>query len=260
MNLHMFAQIFLASLFGSVCALVGGTLLLWREQFARRISLVLVSFAIGSLTGAAFLELIPEALDGAPYAVVAPWVVVGIFAIFLFEKAVHWYHVHEGGEDHAHAKNEHPRSREVVSAAVIFGDSIHNFIDGLAIALAWAAGTEAGIATTLAVFFHEVPQEIGDFGILVHLGYSRAKVFFYNMFSALATPVGATIGYFLLPSIEQYSPYFLAFAAGSFLYIAISDLLPELHHHASRRNDAVHLFAIVLGVLSVAAVGVWFHE
>ena len=256
----MFLQILLASLFGSVCALAGGALLLWREQFARKISLVLVSFAIGSLTGAAFLELIPEALSGASYATVAPWIVIGVFAIFLFEKALHWYHVHEGGDDHAHIQDEHLRSHAVVSAAVIFGDSIHNFIDGLAIALAWGAGTETGIATTLAVFFHEVPQEIGDFGILIHLGYTRAKVFFYNLFSALATPVGATIGYFLLPSIEQYSPYFLAFAAGSFLYIAISDLLPELHHHASRRNDTVHLFAIALGVLSIVAVGMWLPE
>src|SRR3990167_6374852 len=123
----MFLQILLASLFGSVCALAGGALLLWREQFARKISLVLVSFAIGSLTGAAFLELIPEALSGASYATVAPWIVIGV----------------------------------------------------LAIALAWGAGTETGIATTLAVFFHEVPQEIGDFGILIHLGYTRAKVFFY---------------------------------------------------------------------------------
>ena len=258
----LFPQILIASFIGSVCALLGGVLLLWREQFARRVSLLLVSFAIGSLTGAAFLELIPEALHegGLPYTAIAPWILVGIFAIFLFEKAVHWYHVHEEADGDAHEHDERQHNHRSVTAAVLFGDSLHNFIDGIAIALAWSVDAATGITTTIAVFFHEVPQEIGDFGILLHLGYSRAKVWWYNFWTALTTPIGATVGYLLLPFIEGWTPYFLAFAAGSFIYIAVSDLLPELHHHKARRNDVFHLAAIALGVLSIYFVGEWFHE
>ncbi len=254
----MFSQIVLASLLGSVCALVGGALLLWRERFARRISLILVSFAIGSLTGAAFLELIPEAIEAADYGVIAPWVVAGIFTIFLFEKALHWYHLHEDTEDHAHDERQH--AHRVMTASILVGDSIHNFIDGIAIALAWSAGTEIGVATTVAVFFHEVPQEIGDFGVLLHLGYSRAKVWWYNFWTALMTPFGAVAGYLALPFIGGYTPFVLAFAAGSFLYIAISDLLPELHRHRVQRNTVYHLAAIALGVYSIVLMGQWFHE
>ena len=147
-----------------------------------------------------------------------------------------------------------------MTASILLGDSIHNFIDGVAIALAWSAGTEIGVATTVAVFFHEVPQEIGDFGVLLHLGYSRAKVWWYNFATALTTPVGAITGYFMLDTIEPYAPNLLAFAAGSFLYIAISDLLPELHRHRVQRTTAYHLAAVLLGVLSIMAVGTFFHE
>lgn len=255
----MFLQVIIASLIGSVCALVGGTLLLWREEFARRISLTLVAFAVGSLIGAAFLELIPEALaEGGGYSAVAPFVVAGIFFIFLFEKVVHWYHAHEensegyAGEEQAHSP-AHSRE-QAITASVLTGDAIHNFIDGVAIAFAFSVSTEIGIATTLAVFVHEVPQEIGDFGILLHMGYERSKVFLYNLWVALTTPVGAVVGYFLSGLVAPYIPAFLAFAAGTFLYIAVSDLLPELRHkHAA--GGAWHVAAMIAGVLVVALVG-----
>lgn len=254
----MLIEIISASLVGSVFALIGGVILLWRESFAKRISLLLVSFAIGSLTAAAFLELIPEAIAEAPYAAVAPWVVIGIFAIFLFEKVLHWYHVHEDSFDHPHDERQH--NIRAVTATVLVGDGIHNFIDGLAIAVAWSVDTATGLATTMAVFLHEVPQEISDFGILVHLGYTRIKVFMYNFVTALTTPVGAVVGYLLLPVIQGVTPQLLGFAAGSFLYIAVSDLLPELHHHMRRRNDFLHLIAIALGVLSVWGLGILLPE
>lgn len=254
----MFLQIIGASLIGSVFALAGGLILLWREELARRLSLALVSFAIGSLTGAAFLELIPEALHGSSYEAVAPWVLAGIFGIFLFEKLLHAYHYH--GVDDGEPLAEHYRTKHAKAGTIVFGDALHNFIDGVAIALSFAAGTNVGIATTLAVFFHEVPQEIGDFGVLLHLGYEKRKVFLYNFAGALATPVGAIVGYLLLSSIEAYTPLLLAFAAGSFIYIAVSDLLPELHHHKARWNDLVHLAAIAAGVFAIVLVGTYFHE
>lgn len=245
----MLGIILLASIIGSVCALVGGVLLLWRENFARRISLTLLSFATGSLIGAAFLELLPEAIHEASYESVAPFVIGGILLFFLFEKLLKWYHCHDNETCDYHA----------FSSTVIFGDAFHNLLDGIVIALSFSVSIELGIATTVAIFFHEVPQEIGDFGVLLHAGYSRRKVFTYNFLAALATPLGALIGYLLLPTISPFIPFLLAFTAGTFIYIAVSDLLPELRHQA-KGGDWGHLLALVLGILVVAAVGILFHE
>lgn len=260
----MLLQVLGASVVGSVCALAGGAALLWRERFARRISLTLVSFAVGGLIGAAFLELIPEALaEAGGYDAVAPFVIAGIFAIFLFEKILNWYHTHEGGirgdEDGTHTHNPRDARERTIAASVIFGDALHNFIDGIAIALSFAASVEIGVATTIAIFFHEVPQEIGDFGVLLHLGYEKRNVFLYNLLGALTTPLGALIGYFLSGYVTAYIPAFLAFAAGSFIYIAVSDLLPELKHKHTA-GGAGHLLAMIAGVLVIAAVGMWLPE
>lgn len=245
----MFLSILLASLVGSVFALIGGVILLWRENFARRASLTLVSFAAGSLIGAAFLELIPEAAENKGIASLAPFIIGGIFLIFIFEKFLHWYHCHNQGTCDVH----------LFSKSVIFGDAIHNFIDGIVIALSFTVSTELGIATTVAIFFHEVPQEIGDFGVLLHAGYARAKVLWINVASALTTVLGAILGYLLSHSIEKFIPYFLAFAAGTFIYIAISDLFPEIRHKA-KANDFAHLLTIVLGIVIIYVVGIFFHE
>jgi len=244
----MFLEILGASLVGSVFALVGGVLLLWKEQLARRFSLTLVSFAAGSLIAAAFLELIPESINEAGYAAAAPFLMVGIFAVFIFEKFLNWYHCHDQGKCDYHS----------FSGAVLFGDSIHNFIDGIAIALSFTVSVPAGIATTVAVFFHEVPQEIGDFGVLLHAGYTRSRVLLLNFLTALTTPLGAIIGFLLLPWIAPVTGLLLAFAAGSFLYIAISDLLPELRHKPGA--DLGHMFALFLGIAAIVAVGLLFPE
>lgn len=245
----MLLQTLVASIVGSVFALVGGVILLWREAFARKISLFLVSFAVGSLMGAAFLELIPEALAKAGYETVAPFIILGILAIFIFEKTLNWYHCHDQEKCDYHS----------FSSTVLFGDAIHNFIDGIVIALSFSVGIPAGVAATIAIFFHEVPQEIGDFGVLLHAGYARSKVFLYNLFTALTTPAGAMLGYFLLPWISGFVPLLLAFAAGSFIYIAASDLLPELRHER-RGVEVGHILSIVLGIAAIWFVGAAFPE
>jgi len=245
----MLLNILIASLAGSILALIGGVILLWKEDFAKRISLTLVSFAAGSLIGAAFLELIPEAIEFAEISSIAPFIIGGILLIFFFEKFLHWYHCHDRETCEIH----------VFSSSVILGDAIHNFIDGIIIALSFTVSTELGIATTVAVFFHEVPQEIGDFGVLLHAGYTRAKVLFVNVATALTTVAGAILGYLLSSSIEKYIPYFVAVAAGTFIYVAVSDLLPEIRHK-TKANDFAHIFAIILGILVIYLVGIFFHE
>ncbi len=245
----MYLQVILASVAGGVLSLAGGALLLWREGLARKFSLNLLSFAAGSMIGAAFLELIPESMEISEYSKVGTLVVIGILAMFLFEKSITWYHCHDRENCNIHT----------FSGPVILGDTIHNFVDGIAIALSFAAGSAVGIATTIAIFFHEVPQEIGDFGVLLHAGYSKKKVLFYNFLSACASILGAVLGLLLLPYIEPALGLCLAFAAGVFIYVAISDLLPELRHEAPH-GDIVHILALILGVVMVWAVGVFFHE
>jgi len=246
----MFIQIIIASLVGSVFALIGGVILLTKEEFARKASLYLVSFAIGALLGAALFDLLPEAFEAAGDGKsIFVFVVLGILLLFIFEKFLRWYHCHDTESCHLHT----------FSSAVLFGDAVHNFIDGIIIASSFSLGTPVGIAATVAVFFHEVPQEIGDFGVLLHAGYSKGKVLLYNFLTALTTPVGAIAGYFVLPFIPNVVPTLAAFAGGIFIYIAMSDLMPELNHK-SKPQEFAHLFFIVLGLAILWTIGVMVPE
>lgn len=214
--------------------------MLFKEQLARKISLILVGFAAGALLGAAFFDLLPEALEIKNHNQVFPFAILGIFTLLLFEKVLKWHHCHD---------------REVcdfpiLSKSVIFGDAVHNFIDGLIISFSFALSPSAGIISTLAVFLHEVPQEIGDFGVLLHAGYKKNKIILYNIFTALTTPLGAIIGYFFLPFTSAILPQFIAFAAGMFIYIAVADLIPELRHKI-RGSEFTHYIAIVIGLAAV---------
>ena len=247
----MFYQIVLASLLGGVLSLVGGVLLLWREDFAKKISFYLVSFAAGALLGAAFFDLIPEALSGAGEKALVS-VLVGIFVIFFFERFLGWYHYHNG------APHEH---HSFTVQSVLLGDTLHNFIDGVAIALAFAVSTEVGIATTFAVFVHEIPQEMGDFGIFIKKGYKRIKILFFNLMTALATLVGAVVTYLFLPWIsETVISYGLAITAGTFIYISTADLIPELREHTEGGFGMGHTLAILLGVITVFLLSGIIHE
>lgn len=245
----MLFQTLIATIFGSVLSLLGGVVLLWREAFARKFSLTLVSFAIGSLLGAAFFELVPEALQEIPFARVGPLMILGILTFFLFEKVLEWYHCHDQEVCDYHA----------FSSTVLFGDALHNFVDGVAIALSFSVSVAAGIATAVAVFLHEIPQEMGDFGVLLHAGYERSKVLFYNFLTALTAIAGALLGYFLLPWIHDFVGIFLAYIAGSFIYIAVSDLLPELKHK-TRGGDVGHILAILMGVVVIWWLGILISE
>jgi len=242
----MLYQIILASLIGGIVSLSGGLVLLWREKFAKKISLYLISFAAGSLLGAAFLEIIPEAFDGIG-RVAFTYVISGIVLIFVFEKFLGWYHYHD--QSHDRETFDHTFSAQTV----IFGDTLHNFIDGIAIALAFFVDFQVGIATTVAVFLHEIPQEIGDFGVLIRRGYSRSKIILYNLITAFATVVGAVLTYFLLPFLPDMFMFFaLAVAAGVFIYISTSDLIPELRENSNGGLDVGHTLALISGIISVA--------
>jgi zinc and cadmium transporter len=212
---------------------------------------MLVSYAIGALLGAAFLEVIPHAFEkGAPreagFAILA-----GIFGFFVLEKLLIWRHCHtENCEVHDRHEHDHGRT----GALIIVGDTVHNFVDGVLIAAAFLQSTELGLIAALAIIAHEIPQEVGDFLILLHSGYTRARALALNLLSSLATIVGGVGGYYFLPAFAQWEAALLGVVAASMIYVAVADLIPGLHRHPHPRDTASQALLIALGIGSSAGV------
>lgn len=218
---------------------------------------VLVSYAIGALLGASLLEVLPEAVElGGDIATVAKALLGGILLFFLLEKLVLWRHCHDevceahGGPSHGHG-HDHGRSGLMITV----GDTFHNFVDGIIIAGAFLADFRLGVVTALAIIAHEIPQEIGDFLILLHSGYSRTKALLLNLLTGVATMIGALVGYYALSMLEGWTPVLLGLAGASMLYVALSDLIPGLHKRAEIGATLQQLALIGLGIGSVALVG-----
>jgi zinc and cadmium transporter len=218
----------------------------------------LVSFAIGALLGAAFLEVIPHAFEhGEPHQVAAS-ILGGILVFFLLEKLLLWRHFHEGhegneagvaGSAHAHG-HAHDQGRS--GALIVVGDTIHNFLDGILIAAAFLQSTQLGIVTAIAIVAHEIPQEVGDFLILLNSGYSKTKAFVLNMLSSCATLAGGALGYYALQVIEGWTPVLLGIVAASMIYVAVADLIPGLHRRPELRATVSQTVLIALGIGSIA--------
>lgn len=211
----------------------------------------LVSYAIGALLGAAFLEIIPHALeDGNDPHRMAAVILGGILFFFVLEKLVLWRHCHS---DHCEAHDPHPEhDHGRAGLLIVVGDTFHNFVDGVLIAAAFLQSTELGIVTALAIIAHEIPQEVGDYVILLHSGYSRAKALAYNLLSSLATLVGALLAYFALSELKEWVPTLLGFAAASMIYVAVADLIPGLHKRAELKATLQQVLLIGLGIASIA--------
>ena len=240
------AYILLFTFLGSIAALIGGVILLSKEKFALKISHFLASFAAGVLLGTAFFDLLPEAMhEGEGTGVdVFFYTLVGIVIFFLIERFIHWFHHHE--EYH-----EHEKETKSTLPLIIIGDTMHNFLDGVVIAATFMVNPQVGILTALAVFAHEIPQEIGDFGLMLHKGLSRKRIIIVNIISAAFAFMGAIITYLLGNVLEGYLPVFLAITAGFFIYIAASDLIPEIHHEKRRGFAIIESLLLILGIVVV---------
>lgn len=206
------------------------------KQSLSKITTILVSLAIGGLLGGAFFHFIPEAYEKLTIIPLIFMILLGILIFFLIEKILHWHHCHDSN------CKEHPYTR-----LILLGDSIHNFIDGLLIAGSFIISIPLGITTSLLIMAHELPQEIGNFGVLIHGGFTKSKALLYNFFAQLTAILGGVIGYFFL-SAKDYSVYLLPFAAGGFLYIAIGDLFPEVFKEKGIKK-IINIIAIILGLL-----------
>lgn len=243
--------IVLASLVGGALSvmLAGAFALLSRSAWVP----LLVSFAIGALLGASFLEVLPHALSsGGEASTVTGIVLAGILCFFVLEKLVLWRHCHaEICEGHTPADTGHDHGRS--GMMILIGDSFHNFVDGVLIAAAFIEDTRLGIITALAIVAHEIPQEIGDFLILLHSGFSKGRAVFYNLLSSLATLVGGLLAYFSLSQIQGAVPTMLALAAASMIYVAIADLIPGLHRRTELIATIQQVVLICLGIASVVS-------
>jgi zinc and cadmium transporter len=221
---------------------------------------VLISYAVGALLGAVFLELLPQAfrLTDSPERM-AGTILVGILIFFVLEKLVLWRHCHVE-ECEAHdppaSADDHGRS----GAMIMIGDTFHNFVDGILIAAAFLANHELGIVTALAIIAHEIPQEIGDFLILLHSGYTKRRALALNLLSGTATVVGGFIAYFALQTLQQWVAPLLGLAAASMIYVAVADLIPGLHRRPELRATAQQVALIVLGVMTIWLVGEFAHS
>jgi zinc and cadmium transporter len=206
---------------------------------------MLVSFAIGTLLGAAFLEVLPHAFrQGEPQAVAAA-ILGGILGFFLLEKLLLWRHSHDHGEA-AEPTHHHEHAR--AGALIVVGDTVHNFVDGVLIAAAFLQGPELGLVTAVAIVAHEIPQEVGDFLVLLHSGYTRARAFALNIVSSLGSVVGGVLGYFALEGFEDWEPTLLGVVAASMIYVAVADLIPGLHKRPELRDTAQQAVLIAAGV------------
>ena len=232
--------------FVSLLSLVGVLFFFLGEKTVRKGLLFLVSFSAGALLGDAFIHLLPEAVeDGGFTLYVSLSLMSGILAFFVMEKFIHWHHCHDGRCE------KHPHSLAFMN---LIGDGVHNFIDGLVIAGSYLVSVPLGIATTIAVVFHEIPQEIGDFGVLIHSGFKKGKALFFNFVSALMAVVGALLALVLGSAGGGFLAFIVPFTAGGFIYIGAADLIPELHKENSTWRSLGLLMVFVLGIAVMVAL------
>jgi len=252
------AWIITVSLAGGVLSVLAAAAISYTVGVAR-VS-ILISYAIGALLGAVFLEILPHALEhaGSVHRMAAT-ILFGILFFFVLEKLVLWRHCHH---DHCEAHDAHPPAHDHGRSGllILIGDTFHNFVDGVLIAAAFLEDTQLGIVTALAIIAHEIPQEVGDYLILLHSGYSRLRALAFNLLSSLATLVGAMLAYFALSGLQEWVPTLLGLAAASMIYVAVADLIPGLHKRTALKETVQQVLLIGLGIASIALARILIGE
>ena len=261
-----------ATVAGGIVSVLGAWLIAARAS-ASHVP-ILISYAVGALLGAVFIELLPHAFNRSDnLQTTAATILGGLLLFFILEKLVLWRHCHieeceahdphapanpaaAPMQNHAHA-HHHDNGRS--GMMILIGDTFHNFVDGILIAAAFLADTQLGIVTALAIVAHEVPQEIGDFLILLHSGYSKSQAFALNLLSSVAMVIGGLLGYYALQTMEQWIGTLISLAAASMLYVAVADLIPGLHRRPEIRATIQQVTLIALGIFTIWLVGEFAH-
>lgn len=238
-----------AALVGSMLSLLGGLYLIYGGQKIDTIIRLAVPFAAGALLAAAFVDLLPEALHDGESQSVLIWALMGILTFFVLERGLRWFHHH----------HEHDNETSINSSLIIIGDTLHNFIDGLAIGAAFLVNPATGIIATVAVAAHEIPQEIGDFALLLSKGMRKKTVILVNILSAIATVIAAVFIYVLGSQIELPVAALLALTAGFFIYIAVSDIIPTIHAEKDSKAANIQTLVLLVAVVLVALSTTYAH-
>ncbi len=236
---EIYLYTFVSVIIVSVISLIGIFTIGISNSLLQRSLHYLISFSAGALLGDVFLHLLPEMSEVGFTATTGLYFVVGIIIFFFLEKYILWHHSH----------NDHDEEIHATRYLTIFGDALHNFIDGLIIAASFLVSIPLGITTTIAVVFHEIPQEIGQFAILIHGGWSKGKALLYNFVSALTAIIGAVVVLFITPNLQGAPTFLLAFAGASFIYIAMSDIIPDLHKEKSVKKSFWQIVAFIVGII-----------
>lgn len=224
----------------SLISLIGIVTLSLKQEKLEKLLTYMISFSAGALFGDVFIHLLPEVVEEYGFGLnISIYILLGIIMSFLLEKVIHWRHCHHL------TTHDHPHPFAWMN---LFGDAVHNFIDGLIIGAAFIVSIPVGVATSVAVFLHEIPQEIGDFGVLVHGGFSKKKALLLNFLTALTAVVGVVVAYVLGGFVENLTAFLVPFAAGTFIYIAGSDLIPELHKETNASKSFKQLLVFIAGV------------
>ena len=227
----------------SLIALIGIITFAIKDKYIKKIVIYLLSFSAGVLLGDTFIHLLPEIVADYGFDIkISIYILLGILVSFFIEKVIHWSHYH----DTSSRKHIHP-----FAYLNLIGDAVHNFLDGMIIGASYLVSLPVGLATTFAVIFHEIPQEIGDFGVLIHAGYTKRKALWLNFLSALLSLVGVVVVIILGEVTEKFIFYILPFAAGGFIYIAVADLIPELHKTTETKYSIYQILAVAFGVFTM---------
>ncbi len=239
--IHIYFYALASTFMVSLISLIGVFTFSVNEKILRKYIFLLVSLAVGALLGGAFIHLIPESFsEGNNTILISLEIIGGIMIFFILEKFLHWHHHHDG--DHSH-ETIHP-----VGHMILIADGVHNFIDGIVIGASYLISIEVGIATTLAIILHEIPQEISDFGVLIHAGYSKKKALWVNFLSALSSVLGTILVLFAGNFSQSLTTWLPPIAAGSFIYIAMSDLIPEMHKEHATKESLLQILTVFIGI------------
>ena len=236
----------------SLISLIGISVLYFSKRKIKTFVVLLVGFSAGALLGDAFLHLIPEAAKNGFVPAISLYILIGILFAFIVEIVFHFGH-HHHIEHHA-KKSKGKKKIKVLGYMNLFGDGMHNFVDGIVIGASYLISFPVGFATTIAVIFHEIPQELGDFGVLLHAGFNRAKALMFNFASATLAILGGLLSVLLIGRIEGLLIFLIPFTAGNFIYIAASNLIPELQKEPALKRSIMQLLAMIIGIIVMVAL------
>ncbi|MBI2547355.1 MAG: ZIP family metal transporter [Candidatus Aenigmarchaeota archaeon] len=244
----------------SVLGVTGGMMLIYREKWANFVSKYLITFAVGAMLGVVFLDLLPEAIStNIVVGNILVYSVIGVVFFYLLEKTLLWYH-HHSVYHIWHSKHTPEEKAHPAGYLITFGDALHNFTDGLIIAAGFLTNMQLGISTSLAVLFHELPEEIGVFAVLLHAKFGRLKTIIYSLGAQMTAVIGFLLGFYYLPLFEGLKAIVLAFAAGGFIYIASTDLLPETHNEKDLGKSLAQIILLILGIFTIYLTSQILHE